>query len=108
MEANFANIRRAFIDMKASGWDVAKPLRWGHFFVCPTLAPLWGLVQLMLADGYQFESLHRTDDGSFVLQVSIACVRSAAELHRQNKALNQIVEELEVGLYDGWDAGPVQ
>ncbi len=105
MDSVLNDIRRVFEEMKVQGWAPSQRLKWGFFFHHAQIEPLWLLKDELTGQGYQFESLHRADAGTFVLQVSKVAIRSPEQIHEQNLAFNELAETRGIMFYDGWDVG---
>lgn len=105
MEPNLETIQTAFAKMRADGWDLSSPLKWGFFFVHSSKEPLLRVFDEMKDHNYRIESLESNEDEEWTLQVSKTEVLAADKLHRRNIAFNELAEHCEVKLYDGWDVG---
>jgi hypothetical protein len=108
MICSLENVLEIFARMEADGWNTATPLKWGFFFVHSTKEPLNAVFAELKGHNYKVESLHQTDDGKWVLQVSKTEVLPAEKLHRRNVAFNDLAEHCGVELYDGWDVGKAE
>ena len=105
MQCNLESVQATFAKMTADGWDANTPLKWGFFFVHSSKEPLLKVFGELQDHGYKTESIHQSDDGAWVLQVSKTEVLAAEKLHRRNLAFNDLADHCGVDSYDGWDVG---
>lgn len=107
MEPDLDRTRAMFTRMTGDGLDVARPLRWGYVFFHGEPETLKTFARAMSQNGYEPESLHRTDDGRWVLQLARTETHSADTLHQRNVELGRLAAESQLNAYDGWDVGAV-
>jgi hypothetical protein len=106
MRSDLKKLRAMFVRMKADGeLDPTKPLTWGFFFMDPTRKNLSKVAKELDGQDYVTASLHQTDEGTWVLQLSRVERLTAEGLHERNVAFNELAERCGVALYDGWDVG---
>jgi hypothetical protein len=105
MDPNLETVQALFAKMNADGLDTSKPLKWGFFFMDKTKDNLLEVVHELSGYNYMVDSLHRSDDGTWVLLVNKVEVLTPENLHKRNIAFNELAEHCGVELYDGWDVG---
>jgi hypothetical protein len=105
MDARLDTVQEMFERMRGDGLDTAAPLQWGYFFVNESPSVLEELGVKFEEFGYRNESLHQSDDGAWVLQLSKIETHTAESLHARNEKFNALVDDWGIDLYDGWDAG---
>lgn len=104
MESNLERILSIFEDIKSNKWDVESPLKWGFFFMSNDKRNFGKIYKELKDYNYKKESIHKTDDGIWVLQVSKIEVLEPEKLHRRNLAFKELAETYN-SIYDGWDVG---
>ncbi len=105
MKADLETVTGIFARMQEDGLDPNKPLKWGFFFIDRAKNNLQKVISELGGHGYVTESMHQTDDGYWVLQVSKTDTLTPEKLHKRNIAFNELSEYCGVELYDGWDVG---
>ena len=105
MDARLDTVQEMFSRMHGDGLDTSTPLQWGYFFVNSAPALLEELAVQFEEFGYRKESLHQSDDGAWVLQLSKVETHTAESLHARNEKFNALVDDWGIDLYDGWDVG---
>jgi Regulator of ribonuclease activity B len=105
MDARLDTVQEMFSRMHGDGLDTSAPLQWGYFFVNDAPALLEELAVQFEEFGYRKESLHQSDDGAWVLQLSKVETHTAESLHARNEKFNALVDDWGIDLYDGWDVG---
>ena len=108
MIPNLESVQSIFSKMQSEGLDINKPLKWGFFFIDKNKESLLKVFNELKDYQYTIESLHESDDGRWVLQVSKIETLLPEKLHRRNISFNELAEHFNVELYDGWDVGPVE
>jgi len=106
LEEMFQGIRRD------SDWNIDGPMVWGYFFTDESPDRLSALRERLEKDGYRFVEMFEADvdegvDPYYFLHVEKVETHSVSSLHIRNAELYALVDELDVGAYDGMDVGPV-
>src|SRR6267143_554285 len=105
MEARLDKVQEMFGRMHNNGLDTSAPLQWGYFFVNESPGVLEELAVKFEEFGYRQESLHQSDDGAWVLQLTKIETHTAESLHARNEKFNALVGDWGIDLSDGWDVG---
>src|SRR5205823_4593795 len=90
MQCNLESVQTTLAKMAADGWDTNAPLKWGFFFAHSSKEPLLKVVTELKDHEYHVESIHQSEDETWVLQVSKTEVLAAEKLHRRNIAFNEL------------------
>ncbi len=107
MEARLDKVQEMFGRMRNDGLDTSAPLQWGYFFVNKSSDILDELAAQLKEFDYRKESLHQSEDGTWVLQLSKIETHTPESLHARNEKFNSLVKDWDIDLYDGWDVGRV-
>jgi hypothetical protein len=106
LEEMFQGIR------KDSNWNIDGPMVWGYFFTDVSPDRLELLRNRLEHDGYRFVDMFEAnvdegEDPYLFLHVEKVETHTVSSLHERNSQLYALVDELDVGTYDGMDVGPV-
>ena len=94
----------AFEQMRSTlGFDVSRPLQWGHFFVASSSEPLRTIRSRLEASGYIYVEEHRDEKGNHWLQMAKIEVHTPESLHKRNQDLYAFASQFKGVVYDGWD-----
>ena len=108
MESNLERIVEVFQKMKASGWEVNSPLKWGFFFIDEEKAKLERIFEELKDYQYILEGIYQPEDEKYwVLHASKVETLNPEKLNRRNISFNDLANYFEVAAYDGWDVGKV-
>ncbi|MBN1644080.1 MAG: ribonuclease E inhibitor RraB [Dehalococcoidales bacterium] len=105
MEWDLNKVIMIFNKMKEDGWDTSTPLKWGFFFMNSELEPLKRALNELKDYNYKLESIHETDDHTWVMQVSKTEILTPEKLHARNISFKELAYQLKIDVYDGWDVG---
>lgn len=103
MNSDQNKIDHIFDKMRENGWDIEQPLKWGHFFFHSSAPALMGFIKTMEAKSYTVESLHKNNDGNWVLHISKTEILSSQELQKRKLQLIALSQLNNIDRYDGWD-----
>jgi hypothetical protein len=98
------SVLSAFEQMRRTpGFDTAKPLQWGFFFVSSDRVPLQAVRTDLSDDGYRFVSERQDDKGRYWLELAKVEVHTPDTLHKRNNELFAWAKRDKGVIYDGWD-----
>lgn len=105
METNLENVKVIFEKMMCEGWNTSSPLKWGYFFFDKRKKKLKSAYDEIKNSGYTLESIFKSDDGYWIMQITKTEIHSPESLNARNEAMNRLADYFEIKLYDGWDVG---
>ena len=108
MTSNLDNLIEIFRKMKADGFDIMSPLKWGFYFVDPSEEKLPYVFDQLKDSDYHLEDIYLADDGKWTLHASKIDTLTAEKLHKRNIAFNELADLCQIEMYDGWDVEKLQ